>query len=226
MKTEELNHNGYKYLKFQYFIEDDSLALQQIKDNAKNLSGKVNPHAPDSRIREYNEIFGKNLGGLLAEYSNRKFLQEIIDENKINAKISDPVYNSSKNQTDLIITVNGKAKTVEVRSSFSYKTTFERLFEGAFSIIGWYTTENKPAEIKKDFYIFFVHFYNPELAKEKFENKVETFLLGAVSKETLEQIGQNSELKQGSLTKFRIINPIKKAPSFDLTFNQLFDLKE
>lgn len=126
---------------------------------ATELSQKVNVHDPSNKIRDPTERYRKGLGGVLAEYAVRKYID--IETSKRNLKVSLSSENESGiGQIDLIIEVNGKKKTVEIRSSFFYKTSFERLFTVA-SIIGWYKTQFKPDEYIKDFYLFVIHFYHP-----------------------------------------------------------------
>src|SRR4029079_4195397 len=87
------------------------------------------------------------------------------------------------NQIDLKIKVNNLVKDIEIRSSFSYKTSLSRLFgfplingKGAFSIIGWYSSRNKPMEVKKDYYIFAVHLYLPSEAQNRIYEDIEVYL--------------------------------------------------
>ena len=121
------------------------------------------------------------------------------------------------NQIDLELKINGKHVSIEIRSSFSYKTSVGRLFgyplingKGAFSIIGWYTSSSKPKEIKKDYYIFGIHQYYPSKIREMLNSTVEVIIASAVSKNTLETEGYDSTLKQNG-AKFRVINPIKNS---------------
>jgi len=218
-------YKNYKYLTLSYTYEKDKNVLEEIKNKAFNLAKTVDVHSPSGRERSFEERKDKAAGGVLAEYATISYLKKLIEEYSLNAEIKSTDFGSAKDQLDIKLDVNGKEKTVEVRSSFSYKTTFQRLFEGAFSIIGWYTTHAKPIEEKKDFYVFVVHYFHPKEILDRLSDKIQTHILGVVSKETLEKIGEDKTLDQYG-AQYRVINPIIKAPDVITGFNEILEISK
>jgi hypothetical protein len=221
MIPEIVDLGGYRYIKATFSYADDKALIDEIVKKASKMAGVVNPHGADGKLRTQDVRFCKLLGGLLAESAFLEYLTIRARELTVELSVLDSTFNQEEdlarlgfNQVDLKIQVARVVKEIEIRSSFSYKTTLDRLFgaslidgKGAFSIIGWYSSENKKAEIKKDFYIFAIHHYEPAQIQERIYDKVEIYLAGAASRETLEEKGEYSSLKQEG-ARFRIINPL------------------
>lgn len=222
MQIKLKDKEGYGYYEVIFSRPEDSDLLEKIKLKAKKISNLVNINDPSGIARDDETIIIKNIAGLLAEESIKLILNKFIDENNINAEILESKYTTSLDQVDIKIKIKNKIKTIEVRSSFGYKTTFERMFEGAFSIIGNYTTENKSKELEKDYYLFVLHFYHPSELKNKLDTEITTFVIAGASKETLNEIGEIKSLKQDA-AKYKIINPIIKAPDILVLLNKIFE---
>jgi len=185
----------------------------------------VNPHGADGKLRPQDVRFCKSLGGLLAESAFSEYLA--AKSRELNAPFSvlgttftqeEDLARLGFNQIDLKIRVDETTKDIEIRSSFSYKTTLGRLFgvplidgKGAFSLIGWYSSSNKPTEVKKDYYVFVIHYYEPLEIQRRIYDTVEVYLAGIASRQTLEERGEYSSLKQAG-ARFRIINPLINIP--------------
>lgn len=185
---------------------------------AAELSQKVNVHDPSNKIRDQKERYIKGLGGTLAEYAVRKYID--IEASKQNLKVNISSKDESyMGQIDLLIEVNGKKKTLEVRSSFFYKTSFTRLFNVA-SIIGWYKTQSKPGEYKKDFYLFVIHFYNPRDIEDLLKREFVFYIMGGAPKELLNNVGEDTFLEQEGAT-YRTIKPITKGRDAVDIFNEI-----
>jgi hypothetical protein len=228
---------GYEYIHAIYKYKDDKDVLDAILEKAYKLSGKVNPHSSGGSYREENTRINKLTGGLLLEHSVTEAFKTIAERNSKIFSINTSSFEQDQslesmgfNQIDLELDIDGKIIKVEIRFFFSYKTTVKRLFgfplknnRGAFSLIGWYKSANKPMEVKKDFYIFGIHFYNPKLVIEKVKSQVEVMIATGASKETLEKIGFDDNLKQSNAT-FRIINPIKNAPEVSIVINNILGI--
>lgn len=229
--------DSYEYIITTFSYESDKQVLDGLIDEAAELAGIVNPFGPDGRLRSTGVRFNKNLGGLLAERAFREYVDGLINKKNLNVRIKEiselkeeVVGNISWNQIDLILEVNGMIKTMEIRSSFSYKTSLRRLFgfplindKGAFSIIGWYTHTHKPIEEKKDYYIFCIHYYHPDNILVLCQDEIEVYIAGAASKETLEKKGYNSDLKQRGAS-FRIINPLRSVPDPVKVINDILEI--
>lgn len=220
-KTEQIN--GYRYITTTFKASEDKDFLETIINEATERSRKVGPYGPSGVLRSPAVRKNKNIGGLLAEKAFRIYVEKLIETKGANAKIigselREETVEEIGTQIDFVLEVNGKQKTIEVRSSFSYKTNFPRLFgiplidgKGAFSIIGWYKHQHKPEEKEKDYYVFAIHFYHPDTIQGKCKNEVTVYIAGAASKKTLEAKGYDDDLKQkGAL--YRIINPLISVP--------------
>jgi len=215
--------DGYRYITTTFQFSKDKALLESIVNEATHLSKKVPPHAPSGYLRPFSVRLDKNIGGLLAEEAFKIYVEDLIKTKRLNAKVvrvavTEESIEEIGTQIDFVLDVNGKRKTVEVRSSFSYKTNFPRLFgipliedKGAFSIIGWYKHQHKPQEEKKDYYVFVIHFYHPTEVQKKCKSEVTVYIAGAASKETLETKGFDDDLKQKG-AKYRIINPLISVP--------------
>ncbi len=228
---------GYEYIHAFYTYKDDKDVIDSILEKAYNLSGKVNPHSSGGNYREENIRINKLTGGLLLEHAVTEAFKIVSERNNKKFEISSSSFEQDQslesmgfNQVDLELDIDGKKVQVEIRSSFSYKTTVNRLFgfplkndRGAFSLIGWYKSANKPMEVKKDYYIFGIHFYNPSLVIDKVKNQVEVMIVTGASKETLEKIGFDDNLRQQDAV-FRIINPIKDAPEVSTVINKILGI--
>jgi len=219
------NLSGYNYIETTYEYIKDKTIIDSIISKAANTSNIANPHGPDGRYRQKDVRFNKTLGGYLAENALLNYMSMRARRFNIAFKVIDSTFTQEAdlsklgfNQIDIDLLVKDEVKTIEVRSSYSYKTTFNRLIgvplihgKGAFSIIGWYTSKNKQQEVRKDYYVFAIHRYYPSETHENVLNKVVLFIAGAANKDTLENKGYNDSLKQEG-AKFRIINPLNSVP--------------
>jgi hypothetical protein len=229
--------NNYKYVEINFNYENDKDLVESLITKATSMTNKVNPHGPDGNLRPQDVRFNKVLGGLLAEMALIKFLELQASKNNVNFKIIDSTFNQEEdlsklgfNQIDLKISANGLEKDLEIRSSYSYKTTFERLLgfplvngKGAFSIIGWYKSQNKPLEVKKDYYVFAIHRYLPSETQTRIFDKVTVYIAGAASKYTLEKRGENKPLLQNG-AEFRVINPLTCVPDPIAVVDEILDI--
>jgi hypothetical protein len=167
----------------------------------------MNKKSPNGQIRSEEKILQNSMGGVLAEESVKIYLKEKAKEYDKNVEIYSLPFNGHLEHRDIYVKINGKIKTIEVRSSFQYKTTLQRVFSGAFSLIGNYVTSYKFTEPQKDFYIQVIHRYeNSEIIK-KFSDKLDVLIVGGGSNELFKKIGKNEFLKQEGAT-YLLINPI------------------
>lgn len=221
MRQETVVLQGYKYIRATYSYAEDREVVDNLISRAVRMCGVVNPHSPDGRLRPQDVRFSKVLGGLLAENAFLDYMKKRAVELDKTFAIVDSTFTQEAdlsqlgfNQVDLKVKVDALEHDIEIRSSFSYKTSLNRLFgvplvngRGAFSIIGWYTSRNKPREVKKDYYIFAVHHYLPSEIQTRIYDSVEVFIAGAASMQTLEDNGEDSSLRQEG-ANFRVINPL------------------
>ncbi len=222
MRISEQTSGGYNYVVITLNKKEDGEILSRIKQKAKDDATKVNKKAPNGRIRSDELIQYNNLGGVLAEEVVKIYLNSKTEELKVSAEIFSPPFTGHLEHRDIKIDIDGKIKTIEVRSSFQYRTSLERVFVGAFSLIGNYVTSYKGEEPKKDFYIQVIHRYeNPEIL-EKIDDEVEVFIIGGGSKELFEKIGEERFLKQEG-AKYLLINPINKTEGINALAKEILE---
>jgi len=175
------------------------------------MQKKQNKNDPSGEIRGEDKIIFNNVAGVLAEEVVKEYLKKLIIDFKINAKIVPTPFTDHKTHRDIKIEVNGKTKTIEVRSSFqiSPRLTISGVLTWAFRLLGRYTTKYKKGEPEKDFYITIIHRYRNEEILRNIKNKAEVYIIGGASKEVFEAMGfdDDSGLKQGKAC-YRVIKPI------------------
>lgn len=234
MTLEVVDFGGYRAIKASYSSVSDKEVLGSIVEKATRLAGAVNPHAPDGTLRAVDVRTGRLIGGLLAEKAFLSYLESQAAKKGVPFEVVESTFNQEGglagmgfNQIDLRVRINGEEKQIEIRSSFSYKTTLDRLFgvrlrdgKGAFSIIGWYTSGNKPNEVRKDYYAFAIHHYDPSGINERINSEVEVYLAGIASRTTLESQGETTTLGQTGAT-FTVINPLNSVPDVVLAVDEI-----
>lgn len=224
MLINEREMNGYNFVSIKLSQKEDKEILSKIMDKAEEDARKVNKKSPDGKVRREELIGYNNLGGCLAEEVVKTYIGKIAKENNIEVKIYSPPFTGHFEHRDIIVEVNGKIKTIEVRSSFQYRTTLQRVFEGAFSLIGNYITSYKRKEPEKDFYIQVIHRYvNPEIM-DKIKEEIEAFIIGGGSKELFGKIGEKRFLKQEG-AEYLVINPINKTKGVNALAKEILEIK-
>jgi len=219
------NLEGYSYVSITLTAIEDKEILDKIKERAKEDAKNVNKRAPNGDIRPDELITYNNLGGVLAEEVVKLYLKEEAKSNNLSIKIYSPPFAGYLDHRDIKIEINGKTKTIEVRSSFQYKTSLQRVFTGAFSLIGQYVTSYKRPEPEKDFYIQVIHRYeNPEIIK-KIEDSVEVLIMGGGSKELFSKIGEKRFLKQDK-AEYLVINPVNQTKGVNFLTKEILEIKE
>lgn len=226
MEYELKTYGNYTYIIYKLKKLIDFTILDEIKVKAEEDAKKMRKEDPSGKIRPDDLIYFRNVGGVLAERIVKIHLQNLINKHKINARLLPSKFTTHAEHRDIKIEVNRKIKTIEVRSSFQYKTTVERVFTGSFCLLSTYTTSIKKTEIEKDFYITVIHRYEPKEILSKFDSSIEAFILGGGSKETFAKLGSiDPKLNQNKADYFTI-RPIIKAPDSLIVFNEILDIKE
>jgi len=198
------------------FEKSDSEVIDQATKNAMHLSEKVQASDPAGVKREKSAIYNRNLAGVLSEVAFRFSVSEVGRRISVGPTFANPQFVLAKDQIDVVVTGKGGPRTVEIRSSGFYKTSLERVFNGAFSIIGWYTTAKKPGETRKDFYTQMVYHFDSTKTEENVESGLSIIFASGASKELLKESGFDTDLKQYGAT-YRVINPLVKGiPPIDI----------
>jgi len=221
MKIEVIEIAGHKIVKGTYLKND---ILDVIKA-AEEISKKVNPSAPNGEKRTDEVLLIKNVGGLLSErfvsdilksYSSKMENTQIVGSNW-------QALQSALYQIDHAIATKNGTKTIETRSSFSYRTVCpDRVITGAFSIIGPYVTQNKAKELHKDFYAFVFFCIDPaNLLKDLEKDGVNVYFAGGADIGLLLSHNQKDSLKQSG-AEYYIIKPITNALDASKFLQKLF----
>lgn len=223
MEFDVLTEGDYRWIKAELSETDNNL-LEEIKKKAIETSKQVNPKNLGREIRDEKELFLHNLAGIFAEEVIKGYLTQIKESN--NVKVIKRDFEGYGTHVDVDVEVNGVLKTIEVRSSFQYKTSISRVLNGAFAIIGPYTHSSKKQEKIKDFYITVIHRCEPLLFAENLDkfNSV-TNIIGGVSKENLIKLGKKDDgnFKQKGV-EYLEVRPIVSAPDVVDLFKEI--LKE
>jgi len=224
VEIKKQNLGDYDYVLITLKSDKDEEIISKIKQKAKEDALKVNKKDTSGQIRGEELIRYNNLGGALAEEIVKIYLKNKSKENNIDAKIYSPPFTGHLEHRDIIVEVGGKIKTIEVRSSFQYKTTLQRIFTGAFSLLASYTASYKGEEPEKDFYIQVIHRYeNPEILN-KIDDEVEVFIVGGGSKDLFKKIGIKDNLKQRGANYLKI-NPINQTNGIDALAREILEIK-
>ncbi|MEM2159731.1 MAG: hypothetical protein QXN55_02110 [Candidatus Nitrosotenuis sp.] len=216
----------YNYHGLFSFDPSDQILIDAIKIGLCRAT-KVNPKAPDGRIRGMDELESVNIRGALTELCTEYVLtNEIHQRNIPNAKItrSDEMEDSYEgiNQIDLTLTIGDKVYEIETRSSCVKNGIDFGIKFGYFNLIGWYRTSSKPREAKKDFYFMYLFGFDAPETKSRLKNKIEVSFVGSATKSMLQgSLGSDQTMKQtGAL--YRGINPICATLDFKHTMDEVF----
>lgn len=121
----ETSCNGKIFKSIEFFFQnqqsDKSLLINLIK-KGEILAKKVNPTlARDSNFSRSDNVKIKDcIGGVIAEYCWRTWLNQYFESNGLDMIAQDTLFESAKNQIDIeVINEGGRRNTVEVRSSTS-----------------------------------------------------------------------------------------------------------
>jgi hypothetical protein len=222
MKIKKEVDDGYIFVVVGLKNPEDKKIIEGIKQKALKDSSKVNKRSPNNLARSPELIYWNNLGGILAENVVKYYLNDLIREGNINAKILEEEFTTHEDHRDIKIRVGDIIKTIEVRSSFNYLASLKGVLSGKFSLIGQYTTDYKKTEPEKDFYITVIHRYKNEEIISRINKEVEVFIIGGASKEDFKNKGRedNRKLKQGNAS-YIIISPISSADNVPKVFSDI-----
>lgn len=129
--------------------ESDKLLLSNFIKKGEALAAKVNPGAANDgrQKRDATKIRQNCIAGLLAEYLWKDFL------NRKKITVEETEMEAASTQIDLRVIANGKK--IEVRSSFPRNGIDFAICHSTkeFDVLGFYSNDYKPGEIKKDYYL-------------------------------------------------------------------------
>lgn len=201
-----INWDGrsYEYIEIS-LIGDDALLIEELKQRAVDLARVVRPEDPGGWRRDDYTKYCRCLVGVIAEAAFRHCVIAFGECKHI--RFEHPQFGSLYDQIDIRLTVDERPLQVEVRSSCSYKMSLERVFTGAFSIIGWYKTLTKPSEKPKDYYAQIVYYFDANEVEKQLEKGLVLHFVGGASRQLLESSGQWDSLRKLGAS-YRVIRPI------------------
>ena len=213
----------------KYTFSTSDPEYQEALNKAKQLANKVNPHAPDGTIRKPEKIFAVNFAGCLAEiacinYFNGYFRQKNAFHLRAHSTNFNPILDDQ--QIDIMVTNSIKqiSSTVEVRSSFSYAQSDINVYNQYFSLVGYYSSPNKPMETSKDFYVTVIFRFDESYMPEKIKNgeNITLHIAAGASKDLLIADGEWDNLQNGT-AQYRVIKPIINAWSVNKLCDKIID---
>ncbi len=217
----------YKYHGLFSFDPSDQILSDAIKIGTARAT-KVNPKAPNGRIRGKDELESVNIRGVLTELCTEYLLKnESQQRNLSNVNIvrSDEMEDNYEgiNQIDLTLTIDKEVYEIETRSSCVRNGIDFGINSSYFNLIGWYRTDSKPREAKKDFYFMYLFGFDAPETKDRLKNKIEVSFVGGASKSMLQgSLGSDQTMKQtGAL--YRGINPICAAFDSKQIMDEIFN---
>lgn len=204
-------YNNYKTYVELNFEKDDPILIESM-NRAKEMVRNVNPHDPSGNIRNDDELLSKNYQGCLAELITKKLLENAIVEKRLNSTVEDSigfeVDVDGSAQIDLKVNHDGKQHHIEVRSSCVRNGTEFGITTGHFHIIGWYVTNTKQKEIKKDFYAMILFPFDDSKTLNKFTEGLTVHFVGGATKAMLQgSLGSETTMRQIGAV-YRGIKPI------------------
>lgn len=196
--------------------DKDYVNIIKKADLLKNL---VNPHGPDGILRSSSDIEAMCFTGMLAEHAVLTYLNSIFEKSGLDLEARETTYDHEVENDQIDIVIFHKEVsilTIEIRSSFSYSSNTEKVYNEWFSLVGFYTTSHKPIEALKDIYITVIFRFDRSKMYMKLHNReeIELHIAAGATKERLLEEGINYNLENKGAF-YRVIRPIIKANSID-----------
>jgi hypothetical protein len=212
----------FSSIEFTFTNDDDKKILEDLVNEGKILAENVNPSlARDSSYkRDYDIKIKDCIGGVVAEYCWRTWLNTYFKSNELDCQAKKTLFETTKNQIDIkIVNKSGGGKTIEVRSSFANNGVDAAVCRN-FKTLGPYYNNVKTIEYTKDYHVMVVYsFSKKDLMAELQSGAFKVYLVGGATKEMLktspnacdcELIPYDDISYKNSSEKaiYRVINPI------------------
>jgi len=225
-RTIRCTHTDHDY---ETYYEVSFKPGDSLLDSAKKLgferAQKVHPAGTDGRVRPPEVIVRRNILGVLAELVASEILKETIRTKGVDAHIIQSgvseIQEWGDTEIDIMLQVEDSVFEVEVRSS-CLRNPLEWGITKGFDVIGWYTTQTKTVERRKDFYLRILYNFDEKDATEYIEKGITLYFVGGASKTLLQgPRGYNTDLDQPG-ANYRCIKPICAARDADKILNEIF----
>lgn len=214
---------GFEYLTVNYQYLNDKKIIDNIIEKTKDISQRISPFSSGGYRRNNKTIINRLAGGLLVENAYKVLLEKYSQRIRKNLIIFNSNNDNKNNQVDIEISVNNKNLKLECRSSYVPENENVDIFFKKYSLIGWYSSYNKPMEEIKDYYLGAFHQYKMSETIELMYSEIEIILTAGASKVFMEKNGKWNNLNQPG-AKFKIIRPMIDACTIQKILDEIFEL--
>ena len=188
------------------FVVDPAGEDSDIVDKAitETVGHSADPRDTSGKVRNPTQLLKTRYLGALAEDLLVKHLRDILGTS---FQVDSSEFVNYDQHVDIIIAGNGHRITLEVRSSFLFaprKSIVCRLH----GVIGPYSTDVKPGEKPKDFYLY--AFINEAIEKFSFERQHTLFFASGAPYEMFLEKGEQDNLKQRG-ANYLLVKPMVEA---------------
>lgn len=183
------NGKSFNYIEHRFDSASDKTTLIELVKKGRELAAIVNPTlARDSgQQRTFDVKIKDGIGGVIAEYCWRSWLNSYFKSNGIRAQATVTDFEDVRNQIDLKVQYeSGETKTIEVRSSFAYMGVGPAISRN-FRILGPYCNTVKKIEEYKDYHVMVIYsFKKINLFNELNSGVFKAYLTGGATKHLLQ----------------------------------------
>lgn len=222
------NREDFKVI--EYMIEGADKIYQYALEKAPKLSREMNIHGPSGEKRDRKKILVNCFAGCIAESILIFRLNTYAKERQVYIQARPTVFDKDRDEDQVDILVwnreNDKipAVSIEVRSSYGAVQNNRKRYREWFSIVGFYTSENKGRELVKDYYVTVIFNFPQEDMYEKMMNRrpIHLQLAAGCDSEFLKAHGTIDSLKNKG-AKYRVVRPLLAGFPVDLVMDQMFE---
>ena len=214
----------------EYVIENGDRIYRYALEKAPKLAQEMNIHAPSGEERDEKKILANCFAGCIAEnaliFRFNTYAKEC--RKHIQAGPTEFDKNRDEDQVDILVwnRENDKipAASIEVRSSYGAVQNNRKRYREWFSIVGFYTSENKGRELVKDFYITVIFNFPQEDMYGKMVNRepIHLQLAAGCDSEFLKTHGTIDSLKNKG-AKYRVVRPLLAGFPVDEMMDRIFE---
>lgn len=210
MRYTRLTVAGHDVCKVDFL--DDQETLSRVVAQAQAKAPYTHLNNPSARRRTEQEVYNAQLLGTLADKACSELLRSYLDKytsGRLTAERYDDVRTNEykkPDQFDARVTnpeKNSVLAEVEIRSSVCNRIPLEPMVR-TWHVLGWYVTQDKPAEKIRDFYMRPVYHYNLYGSDQAYQLRdaethlmsgaLDLYIVGGATPEILES---NGEVQRG-----------------------------
>lgn len=177
MKYDRLTVAGHDICKVSFL--HDAETLGEVVSQAKAKAPYTHRNNPSAKKRTLQEVFNDQLLGTLADKACCDLLQSYFNKyspaplavERYDDIRTDEYKERDKFDARIVALDKGKALAeVEIRSSVCNQVSLARMIN-IWQVLGWYTTQDKPAETVRDLYMRPIYHYNLYNKGKRYETR-------------------------------------------------------